>query len=477
MTIEDSRIHEGHRSRMRAKVLTHGAKIFDTYEILEMLLYPALPRLDTNPVAKRLLAAFGSLDGVMSATECDLVKVEGVGGETARYISEIGKFTASSVPRPYLPADSTRILGAMFTDYFYRECDTSVAVMLFDDNMYYLGTESISNESFNSAAIKPNAFISAALKYSASVAVVGYTRRGGLAYPYSGDYETAKMIKLSLMELGIRMLGVYLVSDDSFMATHMTTESEALTTPEMQRFAASREAGIIKPTPSDMLKINVENYIGGTAASPREQLVDILSLYGNRVGDASEIADKLLGIYGGIGGVLCAPGVELARATSEGVAVYLKAVGYIAQRRVTDLFSTGKEHDFDIIMRTMCSAHFALADESVSVLAKDKRGKVISLDFMGVGTVNLSEVFPTRLVERAKEMRAHEVIISHNHPKGGCTPSANDLSSTLRLAEMFSSAGIVLRAHIVTADRKFAVVRLAYDGGVASIEGIDYHRI
>lgn len=37
--IDDSRIHEGHRGRMRAKLLSHGQRIFDTYELLEMLLY------------------------------------------------------------------------------------------------------------------------------------------------------------------------------------------------------------------------------------------------------------------------------------------------------------------------------------------------------------------------------------------------------------------------------------------------------
>ena len=57
--INDDRIHEGHRGRMRAKLLAHGQNIFDTYELLEMLLYHVIPYKDTNPVAKRLLYAFG----------------------------------------------------------------------------------------------------------------------------------------------------------------------------------------------------------------------------------------------------------------------------------------------------------------------------------------------------------------------------------------------------------------------------------
>ena len=61
MYIEDKDIHKGHRARMRSKLESYGPRIFDTYELLEMLLYYVIPYRDTNPIAKRLLAAFGSL--------------------------------------------------------------------------------------------------------------------------------------------------------------------------------------------------------------------------------------------------------------------------------------------------------------------------------------------------------------------------------------------------------------------------------
>jgi DNA repair protein RadC len=53
---------------MRRKFFDYGDEIFDTYELLEMLLYTVIPVTDTNPLAKRLLAVFGGLDGVLSAT-------------------------------------------------------------------------------------------------------------------------------------------------------------------------------------------------------------------------------------------------------------------------------------------------------------------------------------------------------------------------------------------------------------------------
>ena len=49
----NSLIHLGHRQRMKDKLSNHGARIFDTYELLEMLLYNVIPYKDTNPIAKR----------------------------------------------------------------------------------------------------------------------------------------------------------------------------------------------------------------------------------------------------------------------------------------------------------------------------------------------------------------------------------------------------------------------------------------
>ena len=51
--IPDDRIHYGHRARMRSKLITHGQRIFDTYELLEMLLYHTVPYKDTNPTKRK----------------------------------------------------------------------------------------------------------------------------------------------------------------------------------------------------------------------------------------------------------------------------------------------------------------------------------------------------------------------------------------------------------------------------------------
>ncbi|GBQ31583.1 RadC family protein [Gluconacetobacter azotocaptans] len=63
---------QGHRARMRARVLTAGAHALADYEIVEMLLFPGIPRRDTKPMAKALINRFGSLAALLSASSDDL---------------------------------------------------------------------------------------------------------------------------------------------------------------------------------------------------------------------------------------------------------------------------------------------------------------------------------------------------------------------------------------------------------------------
>ena len=67
--------HEGHRDRLRRRFMEQGADALADYELLELLLFAAVPRRDTKPVAKELLRRFGSLAGVMAAPPARLKEV------------------------------------------------------------------------------------------------------------------------------------------------------------------------------------------------------------------------------------------------------------------------------------------------------------------------------------------------------------------------------------------------------------------
>ena len=70
--------HTGHRKRLKDQYQNNGLDGFTDYQVLELLLYFAIPRIDTNPIAHRLLDQFGSLTAVLEASPEELEKVEGV---------------------------------------------------------------------------------------------------------------------------------------------------------------------------------------------------------------------------------------------------------------------------------------------------------------------------------------------------------------------------------------------------------------
>ncbi len=83
--------HEGHRSRLRKTYQRNGIEGMADHQVLELLLTYALPRVDVNPLAHRLLDRFGSLEQVLSARPDQLRQVQGIGEATAVFLSLLGQ--------------------------------------------------------------------------------------------------------------------------------------------------------------------------------------------------------------------------------------------------------------------------------------------------------------------------------------------------------------------------------------------------
>lgn len=82
-------LHAGHRSRVRRRFLTSGLSSFQDHEVLELLLFYAVPRRDVNEMAHILIDRFGSLQGVLDAPEEELRTVPGVGPKIAHFLNLI----------------------------------------------------------------------------------------------------------------------------------------------------------------------------------------------------------------------------------------------------------------------------------------------------------------------------------------------------------------------------------------------------
>lgn len=115
--VKKTSVHDGHRGRLIAK-MEKGA--LEEHEWLEALLFNALPRRDTNPVAHALLETFGCIENIFSADVKKLTSVKGVGENVAAYLRCIGKFYEK-----YVPSESgvfpKRYRSDTFVDYLVGE--------------------------------------------------------------------------------------------------------------------------------------------------------------------------------------------------------------------------------------------------------------------------------------------------------------------------------------------------------------------
>ena len=233
---------------MKAKLAEHGGRIFDTYELLEMLLYYVIPYKDTNPIAKRLLAEFGSLDGVFRAEREALLRVPGIGERCADFLLDVARSPEicelSSTMRPNTLFDTYTNAGSFFVSYFAEEREASIAVMLLDDRMRLLGVRNIPGDNFGSGAVHSRYFIDHAIRLGATVAIIGYTHRNGIAYPYEGDLVTGRMVRDDMAEVGVTVMEQFVIGTNGYTSALAMSKLRAPATPAMEKFYKTRREAL-----------------------------------------------------------------------------------------------------------------------------------------------------------------------------------------------------------------------------------------
>lgn len=89
--MSEKKVHADHRKRMRQRFLDTGGAGFSSHELLELLLFGSVPRINTNPTAHKLIDRFGTVENVLSASADELQKVDGIGAASARLINVMGE--------------------------------------------------------------------------------------------------------------------------------------------------------------------------------------------------------------------------------------------------------------------------------------------------------------------------------------------------------------------------------------------------
>ena len=182
--------HNGHRDRLREKIDKGGLQ---DHEYLELILYTAMPRKNTNDTAHRLLAQFGSVTGVFSADYAELVQIKGVGNSLAGFIAGLGKLL-----NKYYCRQKAVYRGRFETDHFmsylknlYQDESYEVLeIYLLDAGKFVISSKRFSCGETDRAEFDPNILSQLLLDIKPAGLVLVHNHPKGSFMPSAADDET-----------------------------------------------------------------------------------------------------------------------------------------------------------------------------------------------------------------------------------------------------------------------------------------------
>ena len=213
-------VHDGHRERRRQQFLAHGLEPFAEHEALELLLYYAVPRRDTNAIAHALLQKFGSLDAVFSAPVEELMRVEGVGESAAvliRLVVPLYRRIRLSAGQETI-LNSTERAGEFFLGRFAGEKREIMYQACLDAKGKLLNVQKLSAGDVNFVHADIRRIVENALLTRASAVILAHNHPSGVALPSEDDNATTLQVQDVLQSVGVRLFDHIIVADDDYVS-------------------------------------------------------------------------------------------------------------------------------------------------------------------------------------------------------------------------------------------------------------------
>lgn len=213
--------HEGHRQRMKERFIQEGLSSFSGHEVLEMLLYYAIPYRNTNDLGHRLEQSFGSLSKVLEADYQDLIKIQGVTPHIATLITLCGQLACRYQRERYARGTllyDIESIGRFLVPWFSAQKNESVVLLSMDNRHKVLNTTRVFEGSVNSTQFNLRGAVHQALRDNATMVVIAHNHPNGHAFPSPADISTTRRFAKVLSELDIRLLDHLIVSDDDYVS-------------------------------------------------------------------------------------------------------------------------------------------------------------------------------------------------------------------------------------------------------------------
>ena len=215
----------GHRERLRKRYMKSGFDRMPDEQVLELLLFYALPRCDTAAVAKRLLDAFGSLSNVLSAPTDSLTTVEGIGESAALLLSMISPLAKRVMLEPSKPGMVLRSLqecAVFLIPYFHGSKTEKVHLLCMDAKCMVLSCHLLEEGSTNSTNFSIRKAVQHALNNHATSVILSHNHPCGILNVSEADIETTRQFRDALAAVDIHLADHIIISGGNYfsMAEH-----------------------------------------------------------------------------------------------------------------------------------------------------------------------------------------------------------------------------------------------------------------
>lgn len=188
---------QGHRARLRERLLEGGAEALADYEVLEFLLFGARARGDTKPLAKALLAKFGSLAGVLNADPAALKQIKGISDASVGAL-KIAALAARRMARSEMRDQP--VLGSWQALIDYLAIDMAhlnverVRVLYLDSRNRLILDQHLADGTIDEATIHPREIIGTAINRGAAALILVHNHPSGNPEPSKADIQMTRRI-------------------------------------------------------------------------------------------------------------------------------------------------------------------------------------------------------------------------------------------------------------------------------------------
>ncbi|MBD9386777.1 DNA repair protein RadC [Agrobacterium sp. AGB01] len=213
--------YHGHRDRLRSRYRDNGDTSLADYEILELLLFRLIPRKDTKPIAKALLARFGTLSGVFGAPAALLQEVKGIGETVAldiKLISTIGHRTLKSEIRNKQILSSWSAVVEYCHAAMAHETREQFRILFLDKRNVLIADEVQGTGTVDHTPVYTREVIKRALELSATALILAHNHPSGDPAPSRADIDMTRTIIEAAKPLGITVHDHIIIGKDGHVS-------------------------------------------------------------------------------------------------------------------------------------------------------------------------------------------------------------------------------------------------------------------